>query len=179
MSTADEIRTAVTPVLVDRGLVVEDVTVTPVGKRRVARIAVDRALDDETGDVTDTTASLSLDEIAEATRIISDVLDAGDVMGERPYTLEVTSPGVDRPLTRPRHYQRNVGRLVRLTVHDAEPVTGRIAAADGDRVVVDVAADRRTPAERREIRYAVINRAVIEVEFSKPRSTGSRVEKES
>ena len=85
------------------GLDVEAVEVTPAGNRRVLRIAVD-------GD-----DGVSLDTIADATRVVSDTLDESDVMGERPYTLEVTSRGVERPLTLPRHWRRNVDRLVAVT----------------------------------------------------------------
>ncbi len=92
------------------GLDVEAVEVTPAGNRRVLRIAVD-------GD-----DGVSLDTIADATRVVSDALDDSDVMGERPYTLEVTSRGVERPLTLPRHWRRNVDRLVAVTLVDgAEP----------------------------------------------------------
>ena len=107
------------------GVVLEEVVVTPAGRRRVVRVVVDRALE-TSGDVTETVEPLSLDEIAHTTRTISDVLDESDVLGEQPYTLEVTSPGVSRPLTTAHHFQRNVGRLVTLTLSGAEPVTGRI-----------------------------------------------------
>ena len=69
--------------------------ITPAGKRRILRIAVDKD------------GGVTLDDVAEATREISRVLDASDAMGEQPYTLEVTSRGVDRPLTLPRHWRRN------------------------------------------------------------------------
>jgi len=85
------------------GLDVEAVELTPAGKRRILRVAVD-------GD-----DGVTLDDVADATRTVSDVLEASDVMGEHPYTLEVTSRGVDRPLTLPRHWRRNADRpLVRL-----------------------------------------------------------------
>ena len=57
-----------------------------------------------------------------------------DVMGEAPYTLEVTSPGIDRPLTLPRHWRRNVDRLVKVDADDGAAVTGRIAGSDDDGV---------------------------------------------
>ena len=53
-------------------------------------------------------------------------------MGEQPYTLEVTSPGTDRPLTQPRHWRRNQGRLVKATLADRRTVTGRITDSDDD-----------------------------------------------
>ena len=90
------------------GLDVEAVELTPAGKRRVLRIAVD-------GD-----GGVTLDDVADATKKVSEVLDASDVMGEQPYTLEVTSRGVDRPLTLPRHWRRNADRLVKVTTAEGE-----------------------------------------------------------
>ena len=84
------------------GLDLEAVELTPAGKRRVLRVAVDKD------------GGVTLDDIAEATRAVSDVLDDADLMGETAYTLEVTSRGVDRPLTEPRHWRRNRDRLVKV-----------------------------------------------------------------
>ena len=84
------------------GLDVEAVEITPAGKRRVLRVAVDKD------------GGVTLDDVADATREVSRVLDDSDVMGEQPYTLEVTSRGVDRPLTLPRHWRRNADRLVKV-----------------------------------------------------------------
>ena len=99
------------------GLDVEAVELTPAGKRRVLRIAVD-------GD-----DGVTLDDVAGATKKVSEVLDASDVMGEQPYTLEVTSRGVDRPLTLPRHWRRNTDRLVKVTTTGGETVTGRLVGS--------------------------------------------------
>jgi ribosome maturation factor RimP len=131
------------------GLDVEAVELTPAGKRRILRIAVD-------GD-----NGVTLDEVAEATRTVSEVLDAGDVMGEQPYTLEVTSRGVDRPLTLPRHWRRNASRLVKVTTTDGETVTGRIVESDDDAVTIDV------DGTRREVGYADVAKALVQVEFNR------------
>ena len=148
------------------GVVLEEVVVTPAGRRRVVRVVVDRALE-TSGDVTETVESLSLDEIAAATRTISDVLDESDVLGEQPYTLEVTSPGVSRPLTTAQHFQRNVGRLVALTLSGAEPVTGRIARAGTDDLTITVPAVKKVPARDETYAYAAIDRGDVQVEFSR------------
>ena len=100
---------------------VAGVSVTPAGKRRVARITVERSVAEVVGD--SPVEPLTLDEIADATRLVSDALDASDVMGSQPYTLEVSTPGTDRPLTEPMHFRRTVGRLVEVTL--------RGSAADG------------------------------------------------
>ena len=83
---------------------------------------------------------ISFDVLVEASRVASEVLDGSDVMGESAYTLEVTSPGVDRPLTLPRHWRRNAGRLVRVTLDGGETLTGRIITSDDAEVTLDVAA---------------------------------------
>lgn len=165
MSAEDRIATLIEPVLAP--LVIDEVKVTPAGKRRVVRIALDRATDES--EVVDAqTESMSLDEIADATRAVSEVLDASDVLGDQPYTLEVTSAGVGRPLTRPRHYQRGVGRLVVIS-RDGEPdLTGRIVSAGPESVTLTVPATKKTPERTETIAYAQVARARLEVEFSRP-----------
>ena len=110
---------------------------------------------------------LSLDEIADTTRTVSDSLDESDLLGEQSYTLEVTSPGVSRPLTLPRHFQRNVGRLVVLTLADGGQVTGRIARAGAEDLPLSVPSTKRVPAREEQHPYAGIDRAEVQVEFSR------------
>ncbi|WP_197674759.1 ribosome maturation factor RimP [Pedococcus dokdonensis] len=167
MSVKEQIRPAVEAPLRDLGLLVEDVAVTPAGKRRLVRIWIDRVLDDAAA-TTAATPPLTLDEVADATRAVSDALDESGAMGEQPYTLEVGSPGIDRPLTEPRHFRRNVSRLVTLTPVDGPAVTGRITAADDSRVTLEVPAAKKEPARSVELGYADVARAVVQVEFSRP-----------
>ena len=134
------------------GLDVEAVELTPAGKRRILRIAVDA--DD----------GVTLDDVAGATKKVSEVLDASDVMGEQPYTLEVTSRGVDRPLTLPRHWRRNTDRLVKVTTTDGDTVTGRIVRSDDGAATLDV---EGTP---REVDYAEVAKALVQVEFNRKSS---------
>ena len=135
------------------GLDVEAVELTPAGKRRILRIAVD-------GD-----DGVTLDDVADATKRVSEVLDASDVMGEQPYTLEVTSRGVDRPLTLPRHWRRNASRLVKVTTTDGETVEGRILGSDDSSVTIDV------DDTQRELAYADVAKALVQVEFNRKSST--------
>ena len=128
---------------------VEAVELTPAGKRRILRVAVD-------GD-----DGVTLDDVAAATRRVSEVLDASDVMGEQPYTLEVTSRGVDRPLTLPRHWRRNADRLVKVSLTGGEVLTGRIGASDDSAVTLDV--DGAT----REVAYDDVAKALVQVEFNR------------
>jgi ribosome maturation factor RimP len=167
VSVKEQIRPAVEAPLRDLGLLVEDVAVTPAGKRRLVRIWIDRAVQD-TGDTTSVTPPLTLDEVADATRAVSDALDETGAMGEQPYTLEVGSPGIDRPLTEPRHFRRNVSRLVTLTLVEGEPVTGRITSAGDTEVTLEVPATKKEPARSVHVAYADVSRAVVQVEFSRP-----------
>jgi ribosome maturation factor RimP len=137
------------------GLDIEAVEITPAGKRRILRVAVD-----QDGGVT-------LDDVAAATREVSQVLDASDVMGEQPYTLEVTSRGVDRPLTLPRHWRRNAGRLVKVTTTGGEVLTGRILDADDESAELDVS------GKKRRLEYADVAKALIQIEFNRPGATTS------
>ena len=134
------------------GLDIEAVDITPAGKRRILRVAVDKD------------GGVTLDEVAEATREVNRVLDESDVMGEQPYTLEVTSRGVDRPLTLERHWRRNASRLVTVVFTDGESVTGRIMEAAAESVVLDV------DGARREVAYAEVKKALVQVEFNRQKS---------
>ena len=143
------VRDAVEPVVTDAGYDLEDVTVTTAGRRSVVRVVVDRD------------GGIDLDAVAEVSRVVSEALDATNATGEAPYTLEVTSPGVDRPLTEPRHWRRNVGRLVRASVSDGGSVTGRVVEADDRRVVLDV------DGRQREIGYDALGAGKVQVEFNR------------
>ena len=129
------------------GLDLEAVDLSKAGKRSVLRVAVDKD------------GGVSLDDIAEATREVSRLLDESDVMGEQPYTLEVSSPGVDRPLTLPRHWRRNAGRLVKVTRVEGEPVTGRITASDEESATLDV------DGSAVQVRYDEVRKAKVQIEF--------------
>lgn len=135
--------------LADLDLDVEAVELTPAGKRRVLRIAVDKD------------GGVSLDDVAAATRAVNAVLDGSDVMGEHPYTLEVTSRGVDRPLTLPRHWRRNRSRLVRVTLTDGSSVTGRVRTSGDDSVTLEVDGAERT------VPYAEVSKALVQIEFNR------------
>lgn len=158
------------PKLEPLGVLVEDVTVVPAGKRRLVRILLDRIVPlDET--VTEPTEPVTLDEIADATRVVSDELDASDVMGEQPYVLEVSSPGTDRPLTEARHFARNVGRLVTVTLDDETKVSGRITSADAEAVVVTPEQGGKkagiAAGEPARLNYTSITGAKVQVEFTR------------
>jgi ribosome maturation factor RimP len=134
------------------GLDLEAVDLSKAGKRSVLRVAVDKD------------GGVTLDDIAEATKEVSRLLDESDVMGVQPYTLEVTSPGVDRPLTHARHWRRNEGRLVKVTLRDGGSVTGRITGSDETAATLDV--DGTT----QQVAYADVAKAKVQIEFNRKES---------
>lgn len=136
------------------GLDVEALDLSNAGRRRVLRVAVDKD------------GGVSLDDIAEATREVSRVLDGPEgssVLGEQPYTLEVSSPGTDRPLTHPRHWRRNRGRLVTVTRTEGGSVTGRVTGSDDERVTLDV------DGTQQSLPYTEVARAKVQLEFNRPK----------
>ena len=131
------------------GLDLEAVELTPAGKKRVLRVAVDKD------------GGVTLDDIAEATRAVSRELDGEDLMGEQAYTLEVTSRGVDRPLTEPRHWRRNHDRLVRATLRDGTQLTGRVRESDESGVTLDVSGTAR------RLEFDAVLKALVQIEFNR------------
>jgi ribosome maturation factor RimP len=126
---ADGVRALAAPLAEAAGLVVESVTVSPAGRRRVLRVTVDLP-DDRTGGV-------PMEAVTQASQAISAALDGSDVMGGAPYVLEVSSPGVDRPLTERRHWSRARGRLVTAQLADGGEATGRLVAVDDAGVTLE------------------------------------------
>lgn len=159
------IEAVVGPVVEQCGLEVDRIEIASAGKRSVLRVYLDGDGPEGRGP--------SLDEIAEATRAVSAALDESDVTGNAPYTLEVSSRGVSRPLTEPKHFRRNIGRLVALTLPDG-PVTGRIGATDGDGIELDV------DGAVRRVGFVGISKAVVQAELRKdtPAEDGDDVDEE-
>jgi ribosome maturation factor RimP len=138
------------PIVEQFGCDLEATEVTPGGGRgRMLRVLVDRD------------GGISLDDIAEVTRAISKALDTDDVMGDGAYMLEVSSPGVDRPLTLPRHWRRNVKRLVTVTLKAGGKMTGRIKSTSDEAAELDVDGAVQTLA------YAEVEKAKIQIEFNR------------
>lgn len=168
---------AVTPL----GLLIDDLSIIRAGKRRLVRIAVDDDLSRlEPGDETSPVPPVALDTVADATRAIEAALEAADSMGQAPYVLEVTSPGTSRPLSLPRHFRRNVGRLVTAQRSDGTQLTGRIVAAGPDGLRLGLqprdtfarTAARSHPTDRNDagprfVEYAALTGAQVQVEFNR------------
>jgi len=152
------------PVVGSAGYDLEELVVTPAGRRSIVRVVVDRD------------AGVTLDDIADVSRAVSEVLDRNDEgMGRTPYVLEVSSPGVDRPLTERRHWRRNTGRLVTVAVGprgSAEQVTGRITAVSDAGVTLAVegrgkpGAKKRPPTPR-DVPWRELGAGRVQVEFGR------------
>jgi len=144
----ERVHSALMPVVTAAGFDLEEVAVTAAGRRNVIRVIVDRD------------GGLDLDAVAEVSRVVSDALDTSDVTGSSSYTLEVSSPGVDRPLTEPRHWRRAAGRLV-----VAGSTTGRVISADDDGVTFDVDGSEHV------VPYADLPAGRVQVEFGRSGGT--------
>jgi ribosome maturation factor RimP len=152
------------PVVTGAGYDLEELTVTPAGRRSVVRVVVDRD------------SGVTLDDVAEVSRVVSEELDnRDDGMGRTPYVLEVTSPGVDRPLAEPRHWRRNTGRLVTVPVGPAgstETITGRILGVNGAGVELAVEAPgkpgaKKRPPTPRSVAWHELGPGRVQVEFGR------------
>jgi ribosome maturation factor RimP len=145
MSNKEQVLAVITPAIESLGFYVEDITITSAGKRSMLTVIVD-------GDT-----HLSLDQVTVATKAISEIVENLPTLGNNPFTLEVTSPGLDRPLTKPRHWRKNQDRLIKIVLTDGKEVNGRIKDSTETSVTVD----------DQKINFADIKRATLEVEFKK------------
>jgi ribosome maturation factor RimP len=149
-SQAKALRSLAEPIVSGHDCDLEDVVIRRAGKRRLVRLVVDHASD-----------GLTLDLVAAMSRDISRALDDSSVLGESSYVLEVTSPGVDRPLREPRHWERALGRIVRVTPRSGDPIEGRVTQTGQAEVVLDVDGIP-TPVD-----LADVARASVQVEFTR------------
>jgi ribosome maturation factor RimP len=143
MSNKEQVAAAITPAIESLGFYVEDIAITSAGKRSMLTVIVD-------GDT-----HLSLDQVTVATKAISEIVENLPTLGNNPFTLEVTSPGLDRPLTKPRHWQKNKDRLIKIILNDGKEITGRIKDSTQSAVTVD----------EQVVNFADMKRATLEIEF--------------
>ena len=149
--TRERLLTLLSPVVAATGYDLEDVSVTKAGRRSLVRVSVDAD------------GGIDLDAVAQVTRAVSDALDNGEPGGADfagPYVLEVSSPGIDRPLTEQRHWRRAQGRLVTVPV-GAATVTGRVTKTDDNGVTLDV------KGTSREIAWSTLGAGKVQVEFNR------------
>jgi ribosome maturation factor RimP len=143
MPLNEEISAAIRPIIEATGNYLEELSITSAGKVKILTVIID----------SDT--HLNLDQVTAVTKEISEVIEALPELGDGAFTLEVTSPGLDRPLTKPRHWRKNLERLVKIIMTSGEEIQGRIGEATETTVLVDL----------QKVSYEDIKRAVLEIEF--------------
>jgi ribosome maturation factor RimP len=153
MALKDQIAELITPALQQAGYFLEDVNIVTPGNHRIVTVIVDGE------------TALNLDQVTVASKLVSELMDEAPFMGETPFTLEVTSPGIDRPLTLPRHFAKNVTRLLKVTQNDGVVVTGRITSNTESDVTLSVVEKKET--KEVIVALADIKRAVVEIEFNR------------
>ena len=126
MSNADDLTLLINPVVSAAGFILEEIKVSPSGKRKHLSVIIDGLH-----------GNPNLDQVASISRAISDELDRVSVLGNQPFTLEVTTPGIDRPLTAERHWVKNIGRLVEIKLNEDKKIVGRIVSVENDSVKID------------------------------------------
>lgn len=153
MALKDQISELISPALQQAGYFLEDVNLVTPGNHRIVTVIVDGE------------SALNLDQVTVASKLVSELMDEATFMGETPFTLEVTSPGIDRPLTLPRHFAKNVTRLLKVTKNDGIVVTGRITS--NTEIDVTLAVIEKKETKEVIVSLADIKRAVIEIEFNR------------
>ncbi|MFM1864549.1 MAG: ribosome maturation factor RimP [Actinomycetota bacterium] len=146
MTSNHRVAELVAPLVEKRGIDLEEVVIKPAGRRSIVQIFIDRD------------GGVDLDLVAEVSREISDLLDSTDVLGNNPYTLDVGSMGVDRPLTLPRHFKRNVGRLVEVELSNGSSFVDRILEADEGTILF---------SEEKTVKLDDVKQALVQIEFSR------------
>ncbi|MGJ3507159.1 ribosome maturation factor RimP [Enemella sp. A6] len=176
---ADKLSVIVRDILTEHELELESLDIVGGSRHAVVRVIVD-------GDGPEGRGPL-LDDITRASQAISRALDDEPATGSRPYTLEITSRGVTRPLTEPKHWRRNIGRLVKVEREGAETVTGRIRETDDTSATLEVEippvkgakGPKKTTTKNITIDLGEVRKAVIQVELTKMRAEDTTEELES
>jgi len=150
MTLASNLTELLNPAVTRAGFVLEEGSVTPVGKRRLISVVVDCE-----------SRNPSLDEVTVVSKEVSSILDTYSQLGEMPFTLEVTTPGIDRPLTELRHWKKNIGRLVKITPNTGEKYVARITEVLPREVVLEL------KNQESNVQFSDIARAQIEIEFNR------------
>ena len=157
MSLTQSISDLISPAVTEAGFFLEEVQIASPGSHRIVTCVVDGP------------TPLNLDQVTVASRLISELLDLAEFMGETPFTLEVTSPGVDRPLTQPRHWTKNLTRLIKVTLNDGVIIIGRLT--EFDESTAKLVENIKGRIKEHSVSFANIKRAVVEIEFNRKDSS--------
>ena len=153
MSLTQSITELIEPAVTEAGFFLEEVQNTSAGSHRIVTCIVDGQ------------TPLNLDQVTVVSRLISELLDSASFMDETPFTLEVTSPGVDRPLTLPRHWTKNLTRLVKVTLQDGTVTTGRLT--EFNEATATLVENIKGRIKTHQVSFSDIKRAVVEIEFNR------------
>src|SRR6476661_6216194 len=170
---AERLYALLEPAVLANRLYLEDVSIHVAGANRVVHVVVDLP-QEETGGV-------GLDVIADISKELSDILDSDPSTDSPPYDLEVSSPGVGRPLTEPRHWHRARGRMVSVNVIQGENVTGRISSVDnaGVTLIPEIAVKKGMKPKQGDpvkLPFDKIRSGKVEIEFSRLDEAGLETE---
>jgi ribosome maturation factor RimP len=164
VSLTQSITELIEPAVTEAGFFLEEVQNTSAGSHRIITCIVDGQ------------TPLNLDQVTQVSRLISELLDTATFMDETPFTLEVTSPGVDRPLTLPRHWTKNLTRLVKVTLQDGAVTTGRLT--EFNEVTATLVENIKGRIKTHQVNFSDLKRAVVEIEFNRKETT-SELNKEA
>ena len=153
MSLKDSLHELLTPAVENAGFFLDEVQIASPGNHRTITCVVDGI------------KPLNMDEVTAVSRVISEILDAATVVGDEAFTLEVTSPGVDRPLTLPRHWTKNLTRLIKMTMNDGQVLTARLG--EFNETHAQFVENIKGRMKNHEIAFADIKKAVVEIEFNR------------
>lgn len=141
----NDVASAIRPIIEAAGNYLEEVKIVAAGKRKLITVIVD------------SDSYLNLDQVTAVTRSISDVIEGVPSLGDAAFTLEVTSPGTDRPLTLPRHWKKNQGKLVKISLNDGSEIEARITESNESSVELDSST----------VNFSDIKKALLQIEFKK------------
>ena len=153
MSLTQSITDLISPAVTEAGFYLEEVQIASPGSHRTVTCVVDGP------------TPLNLDQVTVVSRVISELLDSADFMGETPFTLEVTSPGVDRPLTEVRHWTKNLTRLIKTTLNDGTVIIGRLT--EFNETSATLVENIKGRIKNHSVAFSDIKRAVVEIEFNR------------
>jgi ribosome maturation factor RimP len=142
---ASDLHKELVPHVFDSGLIIEEVVIRKAGKRLLVQITLDS---DEL---------LNLDDIASGSRLIDQIIEEEALLGDFAFTLEVSSRGVDRPLSHVRHFRKNIGRKVQVQTADSDFVD-RIKEVAGDVVSFE---------SHESVKVSDVKNAIVQIEFKK------------
>lgn len=147
MTTREDIFDKISPLVHKFDFELEDVILKSAGKNTIVQVLVDKD------------SGISLDEVASLSTKLSDFFDENSLMGNMTYTLDVGSPGIDRPLTKLRHWEKNLDRIVKIN-SKSNVFEGRIKKVEETEVQIEI------KGKLQSFQYSDISKAIIQVEFN-------------